>query len=138
MNGWSLGRRCRRAVRDEGAMRDKALQLTKGPFLTRRYFVVQIRERTTTGSVRQWKLTSLHTPSPSVIAGACRLPAGALPSEPGRVQAGSTLFISLSRMAPSFLSQGVSFLSTPFHIGATSYSYDDCLLLNLIKNKYHL
>lgn len=34
-------------------MRDKALQLTKDPFLTRRYCVVQIRERTTTGSVRQ-------------------------------------------------------------------------------------
>ena len=119
-------------------MRDKAFQLTKDPFLTRRYFVVQTRERTTTGSVRQWKLTSLHPRSPSVIAGACYLPAGALPSGPGWVQAGGTLFISLSRMAASFLSQGVSFLSAHFHIGATSFSYDDCLLLNLIKNKYHL
>ena len=121
-----------------GTMRDKALQLTKDPFLTRRYFVVQTRERTTTGSVRQWKLTSLHARSPSVIASACHLPAGALPSGPGWVQACGTLSISLSRMAASFLSQGVSFLSTLFHIGATSFSYNDCLLLNLIKSTYHL
>lgn len=120
-------------------MRNKALQLTKDPFLTRRYFVVQIRERTTTGSVRQ----AVEADQVSMPGCAVLLPvlADSLPESCPQNLVGSrqeALFIFLSRMATSFLSQRVSFLSTLFHIGATSYSYDDCLLLNLIKNKYHL
>lgn len=104
-------------------MRNEALQLTKDPFLTRWYFVVQIRERTTTGSVRQAvEADRVSMPGRAVLSPVLAV---SLPEPCPQGLVGSrqdALFIFLSRMATSFLPQRVSFLSTLFHIGATSYS----------------